>query len=124
MGDLTADAVDEARIALESLEIHGRDAAQPGAAVHPLLSPAREGEAQPGAYEGVAAEDDRDRGVCRRPGQLAQPGIRDSLVQQEIRREPILGDRPIRFVRAETMGDQDAAIHERGPAELGEQMAE
>lgn len=77
---------------------------------------ADEGEA--GTDKRVAAEQDGTLAAGRRLGQRREPGVAHGVVAQEVAREAVLGRRPARFVRAEPVREEDAAVEEGAVGEL------
>ena len=131
--DLRPQAPDEHLVLADGLRVgtRGRGRATPGPdrgrrpcgrsygaarrrAVGGCQASAAERQAGPGSDERVAAEQDRNRRVERRRGELAQPRVADPAGEQEVAREAVLGGRPGAFVGAEPVGEQDARV-EQGP---------
>ena len=61
--------------------------------------PASEDQAQPGSHERVAAQQDGDGRVGGCPGEIAQPRIGDTLMEQQVRREAIGSGWPGALIR-------------------------
>src|SRR5205814_2869172 len=83
-----------------------------------------ERESQARADQAVAAEDDRYPGGRRTSGQRPEPLVRDPLVEEQVRREAVLGTGSERLVGPDLVRDQDAAVDQRGVSQLGEDGTE
>ena len=78
----------------------------------------------PGPDEGVATEQDRDRRRRGRGGELAEPRICDSLGEQQVGGESILGGGPAGLLGTDPVGEEDAAVDDRRVGELAEMVAQ
>ncbi len=90
----------------------------------PILAPLPQRKPEPGSDERVTAQDDRDRRRRGCLGELPEPRVCDSLVEQEIGGEPILGWGPCGLIHAVTVGEEDPAVDEGTLTQVREQPAE